>query len=79
MLSVKEVASRLGVSAGMVYDLVRSGKLVGYKVGRRVVVDESALESYLSSCKIKTPYGTNSRKGSVKKITSTGFKFFPRS
>jgi excisionase family DNA binding protein len=37
-LSVDEAADVLGVSAGLVYDLVRQGRLPAARLGRRIVL-----------------------------------------
>jgi len=45
-LSVQEVAEFLDISKNTVYDLIRRGELVSYRVGRKVRVDMQDIEAY---------------------------------
>lgn len=49
MLSIKEVASRLGISVMTVRRLIWDGELPAYKIGGRLKVDPDALERYRQS------------------------------
>lgn len=46
--TVEEVAQLLKVSIDVIYDLLRSGDLVGQKVGRAWRVEESELKRYMA-------------------------------
>jgi excisionase family DNA binding protein len=49
MLSIHEVARRLGVSPAIVYRAVRQRELTAIRAGvRRVVIEPAALERYLA-------------------------------
>ena len=48
-MRVAEVASELRVSPGMVYKLVREGKIAHLKIGDRVIIPRSALDALLAS------------------------------
>jgi excisionase family DNA binding protein len=51
LLSVKDAASRLGVSAGLIYSLVAGRKLRFVRVGNgrgRIRIPEDAIDEYLS-------------------------------
>ena len=51
-MSVKEVATELGVSSGMVYSLAApAGPIPCYRVGRRVTFDETDIQEYKQSCR----------------------------
>jgi len=47
--SVDQVAAIFGVGRSTVYDLVRSSKLRGIRVGRRVLIPRSEVERFLRS------------------------------
>jgi excisionase family DNA binding protein len=49
MLSMGEVASRLGVSLSLAHKLVRSGQIESYQFGRCRRVSERQLHTYLES------------------------------
>jgi excisionase family DNA binding protein len=56
MLTVSEVAERLGVSAALVYQLVAQGRLACYRIGLRrgaIRFDESDVDAYLQSCRVE--------------------------
>lgn len=42
-LSVDEARSRLGLSRGLMYEAVRSGRIPSFRVGRRILIPVSAL------------------------------------
>jgi len=46
MLSVKEVAEKLGITTWMVNKLLNSGQLTGYKFGGLWRIEEDHLEEY---------------------------------
>jgi excisionase family DNA binding protein len=43
MLRVREVAAQLGISRSFAYDLIARGELQAVRVGRRLLVPESAV------------------------------------
>lgn len=45
--TVEEVAKLLRVSVDAIYDMLRSGELVGQKVGRAWRIEESELKRYM--------------------------------
>jgi len=51
-LSVSQASKQLGVSARLVYKLVRSGSLTHIRVGNRIIIPESELENYLVRNKV---------------------------
>lgn len=56
LLTVPQVAERLGVSPALVYQLVTQGRLACYRIGpRRGVIrfEESDVEAYLESCRVE--------------------------
>lgn len=56
MLTVSEVAKRLGVSAALVYQLVAQGRLACYRIGLRrgaIRFAEADVEAYLASCRVE--------------------------
>ena len=58
MLSVKEVAQRLGVSPALVYALCASGKIAHERHGLRrgtIRVSEDALAEYRKACQAEPP------------------------
>ena len=53
LLTVRQVAERLNVSASCVYQLVESGKIPNHRIGLgrgAIRVSEADLEEYLASC-----------------------------
>ena len=61
MLSVKDAAKRLGVSAKLVYKLCSGGKIVHerYGVGRGTIrISEEALETYRATARVEFPVST---------------------
>ena len=55
MLTVKEAASRLGLSEKTVYTLIAQGEIEGYKFGKAVRVEQDALDRYKARCRIQPP------------------------
>jgi excisionase family DNA binding protein len=56
LLTVEEVAQRLGVSPALVYQLVTQGRLACYRIGLRRGAnrfDESDVQAYLDSCRVE--------------------------
>jgi excisionase family DNA binding protein len=51
LLSVKAVAAQLGVSAQLVYQFVRDGRLDHVNVGRLVRIRQSAVDAMLEEAK----------------------------
>jgi len=47
LLSVKDAATRLGISPRTVYTHVTSGRLPHYRIGRRYLFDPAELDRYL--------------------------------
>jgi excisionase family DNA binding protein len=61
LLSVEEAAVRLGgVSRWSIYSWLSQGRLRKTKVGSRVMIAESDLESFLSACNPGKPRQHNS-------------------
>ena len=49
ILTVEEAAGMLRISRGLAYEMVRSGRLPSIRLGRRLLVPRSALESMLGN------------------------------
>jgi excisionase family DNA binding protein len=49
MLTVKQLAERLSISAGKVYDLVGAGKIEHHKIGGAIRITEGQLAAYLET------------------------------
>ena len=45
MLRVRDVAAQLGISRSFAYDLIARGELQAVRVGRRLLVPESAVRN----------------------------------
>lgn len=45
---VKEVMALLGLGRNLVYELIRSEKLVAIKAGRATIIPRSSIENFLS-------------------------------
>jgi excisionase family DNA binding protein len=54
VLTVSEVAKRLGLGLSTIYDLIARGKLQAYKHGGTYRVHESDLVAYLASVRVQT-------------------------
>lgn len=50
-LSTQEVADMLHVSKSTIYDLIKKGEIISYKVGRKVRFTESDVQDYISRSK----------------------------
>ncbi len=48
VLTVDQVAERLGISRWKVHDLIRSREIVSFKIGRCRRISESAVHAYIS-------------------------------
>lgn len=46
-LSVEEVATVLGISRGLAYEMVKTGKIPSVRFGKRVLIPRRALEKLL--------------------------------
>ena len=60
MLTVKNVAERLGVSSALVYSLVAEGKIPTYRIGLgrgAIRFTEADLSAYLASCRLEVQEG----------------------
>jgi excisionase family DNA binding protein len=54
MLSVAEVAERLGCSPDTVQRLIAAGELPAYRIGGRLKVNEADLAEYLNRARVAT-------------------------
>ena len=52
MLSVKETASKLGISASKVYSLVASREIVFYRIGGKILFSPEDVDTYLAGCRV---------------------------
>ena len=52
MLSVQQVAQRLGISESGVYRLIKAGELCRLKVGTRTVFEPAEIERYITRCRL---------------------------
>ena len=56
MLSVRDVATKLGVSSALIYALVAEGKLVCYRIGLgrgAIRFNDADVDAYLASCRVE--------------------------
>ena len=56
MLTVSQVAERLGVSTALVYQLVAQGRLACYRIGLgrgAIRCAESDVDAYLATCRVE--------------------------
>jgi excisionase family DNA binding protein len=51
MINVKEASKLLGVSERVVYQLLKNGDLVGYRVGKEWRTTKEFVEQYLAEAK----------------------------
>lgn len=58
----EEVAAELKIAKNTVYELIKRGELLAYKVGRQVRIDESDLKAYKERGKNKQELGGHSHK-----------------
>lgn len=49
-LNVQEVCRALGISRGLCYEMLRSGRLPCIRLGKRFLVPKKALEKMLEDC-----------------------------
>ena len=63
-LTIDEVAKTLKVSKLTVYDLVKKGEIVSYRVGRQIRVEREALQNYKDQAHTKAPT-TNQMKAPI--------------
>ena len=47
--SIKEVANTLGCGMNTTYELVHSGELPSFKIGRKIMVPASAIEEFVNN------------------------------
>ena len=52
MLTVKQATQLLGISRSKLYQLISARKLVHYRIGGKILLDEADLNSYLVSCRV---------------------------
>jgi excisionase family DNA binding protein len=52
MLSVKDTAKRLGISASKLYALVAARTISFYRVGGKILFAEADIDAYLASCRV---------------------------
>lgn len=65
LFTVQEVAFRLGVSRGSVYELVKQGRLAAHRVGSgrgTIRISEADLRTYLKRCRSGGEEETENRK-----------------
>ena len=53
MLTVKQAAIRLGVSASRTYELVERREIAHYRVGTKILLSEDDVAAYLESCRVE--------------------------
>ena len=53
--TVKEAGERLGLSRGLMYLAIRTGEIPSLRIGRRILIPRTALESMLQSPSVKKP------------------------
>ena len=51
-LTAPEVAELLKITKNTVYELVKRGELPGYKVGKKLRIDKTDVESYINNQKV---------------------------
>lgn len=71
LLTTKDVAERLGLSAIRVRELIRDGKIQAQQVGRDWVIEESALASVTVYGKAGRPPKTESAKTNASRQATT--------
>ena len=54
-LNVKEAGMLLGLSRGLMYDAIRTGRIPSIRVGRRILIPRAALEQLLASPMAQIP------------------------
>jgi excisionase family DNA binding protein len=53
-MSVKDAASKLGVSPSKVYELVSQRRLAHYRIGGKILFEDADVEAYRQSCRVGT-------------------------
>lgn len=74
MLPVKLAASRLGISPSKVYELVSQRAITFYRVGGKILFEESDLDAYLQSCRVEVvePQSTTPLRLRLKHVSLAG-------
>jgi excisionase family DNA binding protein len=52
MLSVRQAASFLGISASKVYELAAARRIVHFRIGGKILFEEADLRAYRESCRV---------------------------
>ena len=52
MLTVKQSAKSIGLSASKMYELIASHRLAHYRIDGKILVDEADLTAYLKTCRV---------------------------
>ena len=60
MLTVKEVAEKIGLSRSKIYQLVKQRKISHYRVAGKISFAERDIDDYLSECRIEKGRATKS-------------------
>jgi excisionase family DNA binding protein len=68
MLTVKEVAKQLNVSAGFVYKLAETGRIVSYKIGSATRFKQQDVDTFLESCKCQKASSDQSIRVSLRRL-----------
>ena len=71
MLTAKQVAEQLGISARLVYDLAARGELPVYRIASALRFDPQDVEAYRASCRSVGTRGTSAG-GSSSTVTLRG-------
>jgi len=72
--SIREVAKILGISREYAYTLICEGELDALRIGRKFVVEESALIAFLNESRYQPPDKENRRYKRVKRRSIKNFK-----
>ena len=68
-LTAPEVAELLKITKNTVYELVKRGELPGYKVGKKLRIDKTDVESYINNQKVTKSNNSNFRASKDESIT----------
>ena len=49
VFSVKGAATRLGVSTGVLYELIRTSEIEHVRVGKRILISRGALDKFIET------------------------------
>ena len=60
-MSVRQAASRLGISASKLYELVARRGISHYRIGGKLLFDPADLDAYLASCRIEASQPVKTR------------------